>query len=98
MNDLEDRILAHIGLYQISFASVIERRFFDGEPCGQVMNRLANQRRIRIRKGLPELTPKYYQLTRTELRQRGLPEWRSRRPKQSAFQVAVSVSNCFGNF
>lgn len=91
MTELDDRILAHIGLYQISFAQVIEQRFLDGALCGQLMNRLADRRRIQIRKGLPGRSPKYYQLTRAELKRRELPEWRSKRPKSQAFPTAVSI-------
>jgi len=91
MTELEDQILTHVGLYQISFARVIERRILNDEPCGRVMNQLATQRRIRIRKGLPGRSPKYYQLTRTELKRRGLPEWHSKRPAPQAFTTAVSV-------
>ncbi len=91
MNDLEDGILNHIGLYQISFPAVIEQRFLDGRPCGQMMNRLAAERHIRIRKGFPGRTPKYFQLTRAELKRRGLPEWRSRRPKSQAFPTSVAI-------
>jgi len=91
MTELEDRILTHVGLYQISFATVIEQRFFEGEPCGHVMNRLAAQRQVQIRKGLPDRSPKYYQLTRAELTKRGLPPWRSHRPKSQAFPTAVAI-------
>ena len=55
------------------------------------MNRLVDQRRVRIRKGLPARTPRYYQLTRSELKARGLPESRARRPKLQAFPTAISV-------
>ncbi len=91
MNDLEDRLLAHIGLYQISFAQVIEARFLDGQSCGRLMNQLASQDRVQIRKGFPGQTPKYYQLTRRELKRRGLPEGRSKRPKSQAFPTAISI-------
>lgn len=91
MTELEDRILAHLGLYQISFAQVIESRFLDGEPCGQLMNQLAAQHRIQVRKGLPGLSPKYYQLTRDELKRRGLTAWRAKRPKSQAFPTAISI-------
>lgn len=95
MTDLEDRILTHIGLYQLSFAKVIEHCFFDGQPCGHDMNQLHEQRRVQIRRGY-EGGPKYYQLTRAELLRRGLPEWRSKRPKSQAFPTAVSIL-CFCN-
>lgn len=91
MTEVEDRVLAHVGLYQISFAQVIEQRFLNNEPCGHLMNRLAEQRRVRIRKGLPGGCPKYYQLTRAELNRRGLPDWRSKRPKSQAFPTAISI-------
>ena len=91
MTEVEDRVLAHVGLHQISFAQVIEQRFMNDEPCGHLMNRLADQHRVRIRKGLPGGCPKYYQLTRAELNRRGLPEWRSKRPKSQAFPTAVSI-------
>lgn len=91
MTELEDRILSHLGLYQISFAQVIERQFLDDEPCGHLMNQLAARRRIHIRKGLPGHSSKYYQLTRGELKRRGLTPWRAKRPKSQAFPTAISI-------
>lgn len=95
MTDLEDRILAHIGLYQISFARVIEHCFLEGRSCGRVMNELHRQGLVQIRRGFGG-SPKYYQLTRSELIRRGLPEWRAKRPKSQAFPTAVAIL-CFCN-
>lgn len=91
MNELEDQILRHIGQHQISFAQVIEARFLEGRPCGQIMNRLAAEHRIRIRRGMPDQTPKYFQLTRSELKRRALPVWKSKRPKSQDFTAAISL-------
>ena len=91
MSNREDQVIAHIGLYQLSFARVIEERFLGGEPCGRLMNQLSADDRIQVRRGIPDRAPKYYQLTRTELKRRGLPGHRAKRPKLQAFPRVVSI-------
>lgn len=90
MNDRDDQILAHIGLYQLTMRCVLEQLFFDGGNCGNVIQRLTADKRIHVRDGLPgRLT--YYQLTRAEAKRRGLPESRARTLQNQALHTALAV-------
>lgn len=90
--DLErdERILAHIGLYRVSFRPVISSLFFGGRTPGNVLHRLMAEGRIQSRAGLPNRV-RYYQLTPTEAVRRGLPVGRSRPPKPQALQTHLAV-------
>ena len=49
----EDNILDHIGRYRITLRAVLERLFFEGASCNNVVQRLVRQGKIRAReKGL----------------------------------------------
>ena len=72
----DDRILDHIGLYSISLRPVLERLFFDGKNCGNVVQRLTKQGKIVSRPGLPSRI-RYYQLTASEANSRGFPQHRT---------------------
>lgn len=86
----DERILAHIGLYRVSFRSVISSLFFEGRTPGNVLHRLRAEGRIQSRSGLPNRVC-YYQLTPTEAARRGLPVGRSRPPKPQALQTHLAV-------
>ncbi|GMV26709.1 MAG: hypothetical protein AMXMBFR58_27400 [Phycisphaerae bacterium] len=86
----DERILAHIGLYRVSFRSVISSLFFGGRTPGNVLHRLIAEGRIQSRAGLPNRV-RYYQLTPTEAERRGLPVGRSRPPKPQALQTHLAV-------
>lgn len=72
----DDRILDHIGLYSISLRPVLERLFFDGRNCGNVIQRLTRQEKIVSRPGLPSRI-RYYQLTPSEATARAFPQHRT---------------------
>ncbi len=91
MNDRDERILTHVGLYQITLRRVIEDLFFDGGNCGNVIQRLVAAKRLQIRDGLPGRLS-YYQLTRLEAKHRGLPESRARALQNQALHTALAVS------
>lgn len=76
MQERDEHIVKHIGLYRVSIRGVIEELFFDGKSCEHVMDRLRVEGRIQVVKGLPDKLV-YYQLTRPELRSRGLPKHRA---------------------
>lgn len=72
----DDRILDHIGLYSISLRPVIERLFFEGKNCGNVIQRLTKQGKIVSRPGLPSRI-RYYQLATSEAIARSFPQHRT---------------------
>lgn len=90
MNDRDDRILAHVGLYQMTLRCVIEELFFDGANCGNVINRLVAAKQLQVRTGLPGKLS-YYQLTRAAAKRRGLPESRARAPQNQALHSALAT-------
>jgi hypothetical protein len=83
VEDRDELILNHIGVYRLSFRKVLERMFFDGRNCGNVVQRLLDAGRIQSRGGLPNRVS-YYQLTPSETIARGLPVVRSRPLKSQA--------------
>jgi hypothetical protein len=71
----DERILAHVGLYRITFRHILEQLFFAGREaaCGNVLERLKRAGRLRsVRQGGGPL--KYYQLTSAEAARRGIPQ------------------------
>lgn len=96
MQDRDERILKHIGLYRVSLRAVIEELFFDGKSCDHVIQRLLDEGRIQALDGLPEKLS-YYQLTLRETRARGIPKHRAdpRGPRLSE-DLAVLWFACMG--
>lgn len=90
MNDRDDQILNHVGLYQLTLRRVIDEQFFDGGNSGNVVQRLVAGRQLQIRDGLPGRL-NYYQLTRAEARRRGLPESRARALQNQALHTALAT-------
>lgn len=90
MNDRDDQILNHVGLYQLTLRRVIDEQFFDGGNSGNVVQRLVASRHLQIRDGLPGRL-NYYQLTRAEARRRGLPESRARALQNQALHTALAT-------
>jgi len=90
MPSRDDDILDHIGLYRISLRFVIERLFFEGMNCGNVIQRLIKQKRVLSMAGLPGSLA-YYQLTLGEARRRNLPQDRGRAfgPRALATHLAI---------
>ncbi|HUU95648.1 MAG TPA: hypothetical protein VM487_07900 [Phycisphaerae bacterium] len=90
MPSRDDAILTHIGLYRISLRYVIEKLFFDGRNCGNVLQRLIERKRIQSVAGLHG-SLRYYQLTLSEARHRNLPQDRGRAfgPRALAAHLAV---------
>lgn len=90
MNDRDDQILNHIGLYQLTLRRVIEEQFFDGGNSGNVIQRFVASKKLKVRDGLPGRLS-YYQLTRSEAKSRGLPESRARALQNQALHTALAV-------
>lgn len=90
MTTRDEQILAHIGLYRLTFRRVLSVLFFEGRTPGNVLRRLLDEGRVQARGGLPDRL-RYYQLTPTEARRRGLPIARSRPLKPQAFQTHLGV-------
>jgi hypothetical protein len=90
MNDRDERILTHVGLYQITLRRVIEELFFDQGNCGNVLQRLVTSKQLQVRDGLPGRVS-YYQLTRTVAKRRGLPESRARAPQNQSLHTSLGV-------
>lgn len=96
MQDRDDRILKHIGLYRVSLRGVVEELFFDGESCDHVLQRLQEAGRIQAVKGLPD-NLSYYQLTLSETRSRGIPKHRADpRGERLSEDLAVLWFGCMG--
>lgn len=72
MNERDNLILSHIGLYRITLKKVLDRMFFDGKNSYNVVQRLKDDGHIQSREGLPNNIA-YYQLTPSEATARGLP-------------------------
>lgn len=90
MEDRDEKILKHIGLYHVSLRVVIEKLFFQGKTCDHVLQRLLEQHRIQACSGLPGGLS-YYQLTLTEARKRSVPEHRARKHNTAALREALAV-------
>jgi len=90
MNDRDDQILNHVGLYQLTLRRIIEEQFFDGGNSGNVIQRLVASRKLLVRDGLPRRI-NYYQLTRAEAKRRSLPESRGRALQNQALHTALAV-------
>lgn len=96
MQDRDERILKHIGLYRVSLRAVIEELFFDGKSCDHVIQRLLDDGRIQAVEGLPEKLS-YYQLTLRETRSRGIPKHRADpRGARLSEDLAVLWFACMG--
>lgn len=77
MESRDINILKHIGLYWISIRPILERTFFDGRKCGNVMHRLIKKDGyVQSRLGLHR-TRSYYQLTERGASLLGLPRSRA---------------------
>lgn len=77
MESRDIKILKHIGLYWVSIRPILERAFFDGRPCGNVMHRLIDKEGyVQSRTGLYR-TRSYYQLTKRGATLLGLPRSRA---------------------
>jgi len=90
MNERDDQILNHVGLYQLALRRVIDDQFFDGGNSGNVLQRLVRNNQLQSRDGLPGRL-RYYQLTRTEAKRLGLPESRARALQNKALHTALAV-------
>jgi len=93
MEDRDEKILRHIGLYYISLRLTLEHVFFDGNKtaCGNVITRLTKQNRIVTR---PRALPKglsYYQLTEAEAKKLGLPEYRAKAPAGQSLPEKLAI-------
>ena len=71
-SDRDHKILMHIGMHGLSIRPVIEKRFFDGGNCDNVLQRLQKEKRIVARKNVLLSKRSYYQLTPSEHQRLGL--------------------------
>lgn len=89
ITDRDEAILAHIGRYRVSLASIISREFFGGRNPRNVLQRLQLEKRIQ---SWPLSGPlRYYQLTVREARRRGLPKDRGTGFGPRAVQLHLAV-------
>lgn len=76
MNERDERILRHVGLYRLSIRAVIERLFFDGKSCDDVINRLVAKEKLLTVSRLPNRVS-FYKLSLTAARARGFTDNRA---------------------
>lgn len=90
MVERDEQIIKHIGKYGVSIRAVIERLFFNGATCDNVLNRLIKERRIASHHSIPGGLC-YYRLTLGEARARSVPEHRARPKRGAALRQALQV-------
>lgn len=91
MESRDLKIIRHIGLYSISIRPILERLFFDGRPCGNVMHRLIHAEGcVQSRDGLSG-TRSYYQLTKRGTTLLGLPDSRAERLGPQALPKHLAI-------
>jgi hypothetical protein len=93
MDDRDEKILRHVGLYYISLRVTLEKLFFGGNKtaCGNVITRLTNQKRLVAR---PRAFPggvSYYQLPESEAKRIGVPDYRAKAPAGQALPEKLST-------
>lgn len=89
--DRDDRILAHVGLYRVTFRRILARIFFDGreKACQNVVDRLLQEGSLcDVQLGGSAL--KYYQLSPGEAAKRGIRH-RARSLGGRALSEAIGV-------
>jgi len=89
--DRDDRILAHVGLYHVTFRRIVARLFFNGseKACQNVVDRLVAQDRLSaVNLGGSPL--QYLMLSAPEARRRSLPQ-RGKPPGGRALAEAIGV-------
>lgn len=95
ITERDERILMHVGLYTLSIRPVIERLFFDGASCDNVINRLLRERALQANGGdrsarLPGGIS-YYQLTIPAARKFGFPTHRALRRQTAGLRRDIAV-------
>ncbi len=95
MNERDLKILKHIGLYRVSIRVVIEKAFFSGASCGNVLKRLIREQLITTGDDLPG-PASYYQLTRKGAALVGFPAARATHFEPQSLQKHLAIlSFCF---
>jgi hypothetical protein len=93
MNERDQKILKHVGLYRLSIRAVIEHLYFDGKTCDHVLQRLVDAGRLqRVENALPGGIS-YYQLSIREARTgtEPVPVNRARNQGTRAVSQALAV-------
>jgi hypothetical protein len=93
MEERDQNILEHIGLYYLSLRVALERLFFDGKEaaCGNVIKRLAQKKLIAtVNRGFPG-NLSYYQLTPQSAELVGVPLYRTETPSGQALPDHLAV-------
>lgn len=93
MEDRDEKILRHIGLYYITLRTTLERVFFDGKKtaCGNVITRLTKQERVVSRERAFPGGLSYYQLAEAQAKELGIPEYRAKAPAGQSLPEKLSV-------
>ncbi len=89
MEERDLRILHHVGLYRITLRPVLERLFFAGTSCGNVVQRLRQHGYLRTGKLPGNIS--YYQLTPSAATTIGLPVSRGTVFRAQALQQHLSI-------
>lgn len=95
MTERDEKILAHVGLYTLSIRPVIERLFFEGASCDNVISRLLRERALQANGGerasrLPGGIS-YYQITIPSARRLGFPTHRALRRQAAGLRRDIPV-------
>lgn len=93
MEDRDEKILRHIGLYYLTLRTALEHCFFAGNKtaCGNVITRLTKQKRIVTRARAFPNGISYYQLTESETKKLGIPEYRAKPPAGQSLPEKLAV-------
>ena len=90
MIERDEKILKHIGKHGLSIRAVIEKLFFDGATCDNVINRLIKEKRIVSEASIPGGLC-YYRLSLSEARSRSVPDHRAHPKRGAALRQALQV-------
>jgi hypothetical protein len=97
MDERDRVILRHIGLYRLTFRRTLDRLYFAGATCNNVVQRLRKQGLIQERDGLPGRLA-YYQLTAAGAASAGVPKDRAEALAPAALHKHIAILHwcCMG--
>jgi hypothetical protein len=93
MEERDEKILRHVGLYYISLRPTLEKLFFNGNKtaCGNVITRLTKSKLLVAR---PRAFPgnlSYYQISESEAKRLNIPEYRAKAPAGQALPEKLAT-------
>lgn len=93
MEDRDQKILSHIGLYRLSIRAAIEHLFFEGKTSDRVLSRLMKEAKLQRAENAFPGGISYYQLKLSEVRHGAVnvPENRARAQGARAVRQALSI-------